>query len=149
MFLTNISKTVLPDLRIFAFYLVINRFNIFIGYGAFLGFSSFKEFIHHRFRKSATHNEGEEHGILKEEDVTNPIDIETPIGKEPAIEIDGLFKEFSGDGFGGPRVKAVRGLSLHLFGDEITCLLGPNGAGKSTTISMLMGILNYLKPTAG
>ena len=116
------------------------------GYGDLWGFSCLKEFFRRRFRKSATLNEGEEYGLLKEEEAVDPDDIETPIGKQPAIEIAGLCKVFSGDRIGGPRVKAVRGLSLHLFGDEITCLLGPNGAGKSTSISMLMGIL---KPSAG
>ena len=42
--------------------------------------------------------------------------------------------------------KAVNGLSLTLFKDEILVLLGHNGAGKTTTISMLTGLE---KPTSG
>ena len=36
--------------------------------------------------------------------------------------------------------KAVNGLSLKMYSDQIFCLLGHNGAGKTTTISMLTGL---------
>nr|XP_017018280.1 phospholipid-transporting ATPase ABCA1-like [Drosophila kikkawai] len=44
------------------------------------------------------------------------------------------------------KFKAVKGLNLKMYRDEITVLLGHNGAGKTTTINMLTGIV---APTAG
>ncbi|KAL7995255.1 putative ABC transporter, AAA+ ATPase domain, ABC transporter A [Plasmopara halstedii] len=41
---------------------------------------------------------------------------------------------------------AVRGVSLAMYKDQITCLLGHNGAGKTTLISMLTGMI---APTSG
>lgn len=38
-----------------------------------------------------------------------------------------------------PMNRAVNGLSLSIFRDQILVLLGHNGAGKTTTISMLQG----------
>lgn len=37
--------------------------------------------------------------------------------------------------------KAVNGLNVKMYADQIFCLLGHNGAGKTTTISMLTGLL--------
>ncbi|XP_070070594.1 phospholipid-transporting ATPase ABCA3 isoform X1 [Drosophila takahashii] len=42
--------------------------------------------------------------------------------------------------------RAVKGLSLKMYRNEITVLLGHNGAGKTTTINMLTGIV---RPTNG
>ncbi|TMW68214.1 hypothetical protein Poli38472_007886 [Pythium oligandrum] len=42
--------------------------------------------------------------------------------------------------------KAVRGVSLAMYKDQITCLLDHNGAGKTTLISMLTGVI---APTEG
>ncbi|XP_043646341.1 retinal-specific phospholipid-transporting ATPase ABCA4 [Drosophila teissieri] len=42
--------------------------------------------------------------------------------------------------------KAVKGISLKMYRNEITVLLGHNGAGKTTTINMITGIV---KPTSG
>ncbi|KAH8266028.1 hypothetical protein KR038_000972, partial [Drosophila bunnanda] len=44
------------------------------------------------------------------------------------------------------KFKAVKGLTLKMYRDEITVLLGHNGAGKTTTLHMLTGII---RPTAG
>ncbi|KAH8342539.1 hypothetical protein KR059_012502, partial [Drosophila kikkawai] len=44
------------------------------------------------------------------------------------------------------KFRAVKGLNLKMFRDEITVLLGHNGAGKTTTLSMLTGTV---PPTAG
>ncbi|GAB7013056.1 ABC transporter ATP-binding protein [Halolamina salina] len=57
----------------------------------------------------------------------------------PAVEIDGLHKQF-GD------VTALRGIDLTVERGEVFGFLGPNGAGKSTTIDCL---LDYLRPTEG
>ncbi|EDX10889.1 GD17920 [Drosophila simulans] len=43
-------------------------------------------------------------------------------------------------------LKAVKGISLKMYRNEITVLLGHNGAGKTTTINMITGIV---KPTSG
>jgi ATP-binding cassette subfamily A (ABC1) protein 3 len=37
--------------------------------------------------------------------------------------------------------KAVNGMNLKIYADQIFVLLGHNGAGKTTTISMLTGLL--------
>ena len=52
------------------------------------------------------------------------------------LKISDLHKEYE-NGF-----KAVNGLNVKLYADQIFCLLGHNGAGKTTTISMLTGLLN-------
>ncbi|KAH8234651.1 hypothetical protein KR032_001424, partial [Drosophila birchii] len=44
------------------------------------------------------------------------------------------------------KFRAVKGLNLKMYRDEITVLLGHNGAGKTTTLHMLTGII---PPTAG
>jgi len=51
-----------------------------------------------------------------------------------------LFKVYE-NGF-----KAVNGINLKMFADQIFVLLGHNGAGKTTTISMLTGLFG---PTSG
>jgi len=52
----------------------------------------------------------------------------------PAIEVDGLVKEF------GTR-RAVDGVTLSVARGEIAGFLGPNGAGKTTTIRVICGLL--------
>ncbi|XP_002135015.3 ATP-binding cassette sub-family A member 3 [Drosophila pseudoobscura] len=44
--------------------------------------------------------------------------------------------------------KAVKGLNLKMYRNEITVLLGQNGAGKTTTIHMLTGIIQPSDGTA-
>lgn len=51
------------------------------------------------------------------------------------LKITGLHKEYE-NGF-----KAVNGINVKMYADQIFCLLGHNGAGKTTTISMLTGLL--------
>ncbi|MEF8813411.1 MAG: ABC transporter ATP-binding protein [Halovenus sp.] len=58
----------------------------------------------------------------------------------PAIETDGLTKQFGGD------VLAVDDLDLTVEEGEVFGFLGPNGAGKSTTINML---LDLTRPSSG
>lgn len=44
--------------------------------------------------------------------------------------------------------KAVDGVNLKMYEDQIFVLLGHNGAGKSTTISMLTGLYEHTKGSA-
>jgi ABC-2 type transport system ATP-binding protein len=59
---------------------------------------------------------------------------------DPAIEIRGLRKTFSGT------VKAVDGLDMVVPRGVVYGLIGRNGAGKTTMLRMLMGLL---RPDAG
>ncbi|GMF14304.1 unnamed protein product [Phytophthora lilii] len=60
-----------------------------------------------------------------------------------ALVIRDIKKEFV---VPGGIKRAVRGVSLAMYKDQITCLLGHNGAGKTTLISMLTGMI---APSAG
>ncbi|HEY0119289.1 MAG TPA: ABC transporter ATP-binding protein [Cellulomonas sp.] len=53
---------------------------------------------------------------------------------EMAVDVEGLAKSFG-------RIRALRGLDLHVPTGEVTGFLGPNGAGKTTTIRILLGFL--------
>jgi branched-chain amino acid transport system ATP-binding protein len=44
------------------------------------------------------------------------------------------------------KIEALKGISLHVEGGQITCLLGPNGAGKTT---LMMTIAGLLQPRRG
>jgi ABC-2 type transport system ATP-binding protein len=61
----------------------------------------------------------------------------------PVLELINLSKTY-GRRDGG--VRAVRDVSLSVYGGEVYGFLGPNGAGKSTTIRMLLGLIS---PTEG
>jgi ABC-2 type transport system ATP-binding protein len=64
----------------------------------------------------------------------------------PAIETEGLTKDFS-VGFWRPRpYRALDQLTLRVEAGEVFGFLGPNGAGKSTTLKLLMQLLY---PTSG
>lgn len=54
--------------------------------------------------------------------------------KDVLLSIKDLNKSFG-------ELKAVDGLSLDIYKNEIIGLLGPNGAGKTTTIKMICGLL--------
>jgi ATP-binding cassette subfamily A (ABC1) protein 3 len=56
------------------------------------------------------------------------------------MQISGLVKEYDSG------LRAVNGINLKIFADQIFVLLGHNGAGKTSTISMLTGLF---EPTAG
>jgi ABC-2 type transport system ATP-binding protein len=64
---------------------------------------------------------------------------------EPAIEIDGLCKDFR-VGFWRRRTRVLQSLTLTVQRGEIFGYLGPNGAGKTTTLKLLTGLI---LPTAG
>ena len=55
--------------------------------------------------------------------------------KGDVLKITNLKKTYD-NGF-----KAVNGVNVKMFGDQIFCLLGHNGAGKTTMISMLTGLI--------
>ncbi|XP_055624100.1 phospholipid-transporting ATPase ABCA3-like isoform X2 [Toxorhynchites rutilus septentrionalis] len=65
-----------------------------------------------------------------------------PTDKQAGVKILELSKVFEGS----KGTKAVNGLSLNLYEDQISVLLGHNGAGKTTTMSMLTGMF---PPTSG
>ncbi|MGH9107465.1 MAG: ATP-binding cassette domain-containing protein [Acidimicrobiales bacterium] len=60
-------------------------------------------------------------------------------GKVPVIAVRGVAKHFGS-------VRALRGVDLDVFGDEVVGLVGDNGAGKSTLVNILSG---GLQPNAG
>ncbi|MFO7173451.1 MAG: ABC transporter ATP-binding protein [Bacillota bacterium] len=61
------------------------------------------------------------------------------LSRPPAIEIEGLVKEYRGED--GRLFRAVDGLNLTVYRGEILGFLGPNGAGKTTTIKMILGLV--------
>src|SRR6202047_3078294 len=64
----------------------------------------------------------------------------------PAIEIEGLTKDYA-TGFWRKRMRrSLDNLTLLVEEGEVFGFLGPNGAGKTTTIKLLMGLIF---PTAG
>jgi len=64
----------------------------------------------------------------------------------PAIEIEGLTKDYP-VGFWRPRLRrSLDHLTLRVEDGEIFGFLGPNGAGKTTTLKVLMSIIY---PTSG
>jgi ABC-2 type transport system ATP-binding protein len=64
----------------------------------------------------------------------------------PAIETEGLTKDYL-VGFWRPRAhRALDGLSISVEPGEVFGFLGPNGAGKSTTLKLLMQLIY---PTSG
>jgi ABC-type branched-subunit amino acid transport system ATPase component/ABC-type branched-subunit amino acid transport system permease subunit len=56
-----------------------------------------------------------------------------PTRGQPALEIEGLSKSYSG-------VKALRDISISVAAGTVHALIGPNGAGKSTLINCVSGL---------
>src|SRR6478752_762665 len=54
----------------------------------------------------------------------------------PAIELDGVVKEYLAH---GEVVQAVKGVTLTITEGEFFSLLGPSGCGKTTTMRMIAG----------
>jgi spermidine/putrescine transport system ATP-binding protein len=61
----------------------------------------------------------------------------------PAIELAGIYKEFTSH---GDVVQAVAGVDLQIGVGEFFSLLGPSGCGKTTTMRMIAG---FEEPTRG
>src|SRR5713226_1676819 len=64
----------------------------------------------------------------------------------PAIEIQGLTKDFPLGFWRQRRRRSLDNLTLQVEEGEVFGFLGPNGAGKTTTLKLLMGLIF---PTAG
>jgi ABC-2 type transport system ATP-binding protein len=59
----------------------------------------------------------------------------------PALEIDGLIKDFGPVGaLDGRMVRVLDGVRLDAFHGAVTVLLGANGAGKTTTLECAQGL---------
>lgn len=59
----------------------------------------------------------------------------------PALEIDGLIKDFGPVGsLDGRMVRVLDGVSLNASHGAVTVLLGANGAGKTTTLECAQGL---------
>ncbi|WP_148288794.1 ABC transporter ATP-binding protein, partial [Ilumatobacter nonamiensis] len=65
------------------------------------------------------------------------------IDSADGLVIDGLVKEYAGDGY---VVRVLDDLSFHARPGELVVLLGPSGSGKSTLLSCIGGMLS---PTSG
>jgi ABC-2 type transport system ATP-binding protein len=64
----------------------------------------------------------------------------------PAIEIEGLSKEYPFGFLNLKKKKSLENLTMQVEEGEVFGFLGPNGAGKSTTIKLLMRLIF---PTSG
>ncbi len=62
-----------------------------------------------------------------------------PLVERSIVDVKNLIKNY------GP-IKALRGISFHIFEGEVFGLIGPNGAGKTTTLRILATLL---KPDSG
>lgn len=64
----------------------------------------------------------------------------------PAIETEGLTKDYPTGFLLAKKRRALDGLTMQVETGEVFGFLGPNGAGKTTTIKLLVGLIF---PTAG
>ncbi|MET8145335.1 ABC transporter ATP-binding protein [Sphaerisporangium sp. NPDC005288] len=69
--------------------------------------------------------------------------VASDISTVPAIELDGVVKEYQAH---GEIVQAVKGVSLSISEGEFFSMLGPSGCGKTTTMRMIAG---FEDPTRG
>ena len=56
-----------------------------------------------------------------------------------AVECRAVEKDF---GRGETRIRALRGVDLHVPFGELTMLVGPSGCGKTTLLSVIAGVLH-------
>ncbi|HEV2927669.1 MAG TPA: ATP-binding cassette domain-containing protein, partial [Propionibacteriaceae bacterium] len=71
-------------------------------------------------------------GITSEPGVDAPIED----GREPAVRIVELTKEFAGG------VRALGGLTFDVPKGELTSIIGPSGCGKTTTLKIIAGLVD-------
>jgi NitT/TauT family transport system ATP-binding protein len=71
-------------------------------------------------------------GIASQAGVDAPVED----GREPAVRIVDLTKEFSGG------VRALGGLTFDVPKGELTSIIGPSGCGKTTTLKIIAGLLD-------
>lgn len=64
-------------------------------------------------------------------------------GAEPLIRLQGITKEYQ---VGAELVRALRGVDLEIYENEMVAIMGSSGSGKSTLLNIL-GLLDV--PTAG
>jgi ABC-2 type transport system ATP-binding protein len=64
----------------------------------------------------------------------------------PAIQIEGLTKDYPVGHWRSGKRRSLDNLTLQVEEGEVLGFLGPNGAGKTTTLKLLMGLIF---PTAG
>ena len=77
------------------------------------------------------------------ENETNPVLLQKAANFQ-CVKTADLEVTFSG--VAGEKIRAVDGLNLNLYEDQIFVLLGHNGAGKTTTMHAMAGLI---RPTAG
>ena len=70
-------------------------------------------------------------GMTSEPGVGAPVEN----GREPAVRIIDLAKEFSGG------VRALGGVSFDVPKGELTSIIGPSGCGKTTTLKIIAGLI--------
>ncbi len=63
--------------------------------------------------------------------------------REPLIRLDGITKEYQ---MGAELVRALNGVALRIYENEMVAIMGSSGSGKSTMLNIL-GLLDV--PTAG
>src|SRR5687767_6606568 len=70
--------------------------------------------------------------------ITSEPGLDAPVenGREPAVRIVDLTKEFAGG------VRALGGLSFDVPKGELTSIIGPSGCGKTTTLKIIAGLLD-------
>jgi NitT/TauT family transport system ATP-binding protein len=69
--------------------------------------------------------------------ITSEARVDAPVedGREPAVRIVDLTKEFSGG------VRALGGLTFDVPRGELTSIIGPSGCGKTTTLKIIAGLV--------
>ncbi|MFF9804043.1 ATP-binding cassette domain-containing protein [Streptomyces coeruleorubidus] len=72
-----------------------------------------------------TSNETGTHGAVLEDT--------PPVTDRPLVELRGAGKSYG-------NIRALHGVDLKVFPNQVTCVLGDNGAGKSTLIKIISGL---------
>jgi putative ABC transport system ATP-binding protein len=62
-----------------------------------------------------------------------------PPGMEVAVHVRGVTKHF---GRGGASIRALRGVDIDVYANQLLMLVGPSGCGKTTLLSVMCGVLD-------